>query len=86
MGGLWLCSWDVIVEYVVVSFVGCVCCRGMRSVMSYVCSLYQITSQIFMYQMSGAFRQRSPSWQDGIKVHLAKIDRPYVGIHKNHTD
>ena len=43
------CGWVVVVfvgcfvECVVVSFVGCVCCRGMRSVMSYVCSLYQIT-------------------------------------------
>ena len=50
------CGWVVVVfvgcsycgECVVVSFFGCVCCRGMRSVMSYVCSLYQITQLTFM--------------------------------------
>jgi hypothetical protein len=30
VGGLWLCLWDDIVECVVVSFISCVCCRGMR--------------------------------------------------------
>ena len=45
VGGLWLCLWYVIVECVVVSFIGCVCCHGMHSVMGYVCSCTKLLSE-----------------------------------------